>query len=75
MFSPRGVRRQSPSVETQKHLHAVMQHHYVTVAAFKGKGTAIATVVIRDVFTYSLSGCRVGFLFPGAGRFQGRGEV
>lgn len=41
----------------------------------KKKGTAIATVVIRDVFTYSLSGCRVGFLFPGAGRFQGRGEV
>lgn len=39
------------------------------------KGTAIATVVIRDVFTHSLSGCRVGFLFPGAGRFQGRGEV
>lgn len=38
MFSPRGVRRQSPSVETQRHLRAVMQHHHVTVAAFKGKG-------------------------------------
>lgn len=38
MFSPRVVRRQSPSVETQKHLRAVMQHHHVTVAAFKGKG-------------------------------------
>lgn len=71
MFSPRGVRRQS--VETQKHLRAVM-HHHVTVAAFKGKGDCDRHRR-HQRRVYSLSGCRVGFLFPGAGRFQGRGEM